>query len=56
VKEAKLSHSIALKSRLIALPHEDPADRFIAATAWEYGLVLITTDEKLRGARQINVV
>ena len=56
VKEAKLSHSIAVKSRLIALPHKDPADRFIAATAWEYGLTLITTDEKLREARQIDVV
>jgi len=56
VKEAKLSHSIAVKSRLIALPHKDPADRFIAATAWEYGLTLITIDEKLREARQIDVV
>jgi PIN domain nuclease of toxin-antitoxin system len=33
VKEAKLSHAIALKSRQIDLPHQDPADRFIAATA-----------------------
>ncbi len=31
VKEAKLSHAIALKSRQIDLPHQDPADRFIAA-------------------------
>ena len=56
VKEAKLSHSIAVKSRLITLPHKDPADRFIAATAWEYDLTLITADKKLREAQQINVV
>ncbi len=56
VKEAKLSHAVAIKSRLIELPHKDPADRFIAATAWEYGLTLITADAKLREAEQINIL
>ena len=56
VKEAKLSHAVALKSRQIDLPHQDPADRFIAATAWEYGLVLITADEKLRRSQTIRVI
>ena len=42
VKEAKLSHAIAIKSRGIELPHKDPADRFIVATAWENDLILIT--------------
>jgi PIN domain nuclease of toxin-antitoxin system len=37
------------------LPHHDPADRFIAATAWEYNLTLITMDEKLRELKQIKV-
>ncbi len=55
VKEAKLSHAIAIKSRLIELPHKDPADRFIAATAWEYDLTLITVDEKLEKAEQIKI-
>jgi PIN domain nuclease of toxin-antitoxin system len=53
VKEATLSHAIAVKSRQIELPHQDPADRFIAATAWEYGMILITTDQRLKAARQI---
>lgn len=56
VKEAKLSHAIALKSRQIDLPHQDPADRFIAATAWEYGLILISADEKVRKSQTIQVV
>ncbi len=56
VKEAKLSHAIAIKSRLIELSHKDPADRFIAATAWEYDLTLITEDEKLREAEQIKIL
>jgi len=34
VKEAKLTNAIAIKNRFIELPHKDPADRFIAATAW----------------------
>lgn len=55
VKEAALSHDIAIKSRCIELPHQDPADRFIAATAWENDLVLITEDEKLKGATRIKL-
>jgi PIN domain nuclease of toxin-antitoxin system len=51
-----LSHAIALKSRLIEFPHKDPADRFIAATAWEYDLTLITVDEILKEAKQIKVL
>ncbi len=56
VKEAELSHEIAIKSRLIELPHQDPADRFIAATAWEYNLTLITVDDKLKEATQIKIL
>lgn len=56
VQEAPLTHSIAIKSRLILLPHEDPADRFIAATAWEYELTLITKDDHLRKASQIKIL
>ncbi len=57
VKEAKLSHSIAIRSRCIKLPHKDPADdRFIAATAWENDLILITEDEKLKESKEIKVL
>jgi PIN domain nuclease of toxin-antitoxin system len=53
VIEAKLTHAIAQKSRQIDLPHQDPADRFIAATAWEYGMILITADQRLKSAKEI---
>lgn len=56
VIEAPLTHAIAIKSKSINLPHQDPADRFIAATAWEYGLTLITVDHRLRQAREIATV
>ena len=45
--EAMLNHEIAIKSRDILLPHQDPADRFIAATASVYGLTLVTADRNL---------
>lgn len=47
VREAPVDHSIALASRLINLPHQGPADRFIAATAAVRNLILVTADGKL---------
>jgi PIN domain nuclease of toxin-antitoxin system len=44
-KEAPLSNDIAILSRQLDLAHQDPADRFIAATAVHYGLTLATVDE-----------
>ncbi len=55
VKEVQLSHAIAMKSRLLDVSHQDPADRFIAATAWEYDLILMTVDEKLTQSKQIAI-
>ena len=46
-REAVVTHAIALMSRRIALAHEDPADRFLAATAAVGGLTLVTADERL---------
>jgi len=33
IKQAALTHEVAMHSRSIQVPHQDPADRFIAATA-----------------------
>ena len=46
-QEAPLNHEVAIQARSIQLPHEDPADRFIASTASVYGLTLVTGDERL---------
>lgn len=46
-REAPLTHAVALMSRHIDLTHQDPADRFLAATAAVYGLTLLTADERL---------
>lgn len=47
--DAKLNYLIAILSRNISLSHQDPADRFIAATAIHYGLTLATVDAHLTG-------
>ena len=47
IREAPLNHQIAILSRQIELPHQDPADRFIAATALHYQLQLATVDARL---------
>ena len=46
-KQATLNHEVAMQSRLIKLPHQDPADRFIAASAAVYDLILVTSDKYL---------
>ena len=56
LKEAPLNHEIAIQSRRIQLPHKDPADRFIAATALVYGLTLVTADERLLASDQYSLL
>ena len=47
IHEAALNHQIAILSRQVNLSHQDPADRFIAATALHYQLQLATVDAHL---------
>lgn len=47
MREAPLTHEIARESRRLDLPHQDPADRFIVATAKVLGLTLLTADQAL---------
>ena len=49
-REAPINHEVALHSREIYLPHQDPADRFLAATAAVYDLTLVTADTRLLAA------
>jgi PIN domain nuclease of toxin-antitoxin system len=46
-QEATLNHEVAMQSSDVRLPHQDPADRFIAASAIVYGLTLVTADKNL---------
>ena len=51
LREAPITHEIALETRQILLPHADPADRLIAATARVLDLTLVSADERLIGAK-----
>ena len=55
-REAPLTHDIAQESRVLDLPHEDPADRFLAATAKVLELTLVTADGRLAGSREFAVL
>lgn len=56
MREAPITHEIVLESRRIDLPHEDPADRFLSATAKVLDLTLVTADERLLGAEHFKVL
>jgi PIN domain nuclease of toxin-antitoxin system len=46
-KEAPVTHDVAMETEKVVIPHRDPADRFLAATAKVYGLTLVTADDNL---------
>jgi PIN domain nuclease of toxin-antitoxin system len=56
VQEAPLNGEVALRSRSIDLPHQDPADRFLAATAVVYGLTLVTGDEHILESKTVSIL
>jgi PIN domain nuclease of toxin-antitoxin system len=52
-REAPFNHQVAIQSRLMELPHQDPVDRFLSATALVYSLTLVTADERLLHSKKI---
>jgi len=55
MREAPLTHEIALVAQQLNL-HQDPADRFLAATARVLDLTLVTADERLLGLPNIKTL
>lgn len=55
-REAPVTNAVAMQSRRIQLPHEDPADRFLAATAAVYGLTLVTADDRMIDSSGLSVL
>ncbi len=55
-REAPVTHAVAMHSRRVQLPHEDPADRFLAATAVVYDLTLVTADDRMLNASGLSVL
>jgi PIN domain nuclease of toxin-antitoxin system len=54
LREAPLTTEVVLATRNIHLPHRDPADAFLAATAKVFGLTLVTADTRLLAAKGIS--
>ena len=56
LREATFTHDVALAMQTITLPHRDPADHFLAATAKVYGLTLVTADGNLLMCKDYSVI
>lgn len=56
VNEAPLTFEVALAVSRVNLPHDDPADQFLVATAKVFGLTLVTSDRHLVNAQGISVI
>ena len=52
-REALFTHDIAAAVRDVRLPHRDPADLLLVATARVLNLTLVTADERLIAAKQV---
>ena len=56
LREAPFTHEIVLAAQQLPLPHRDPADRFLAATAQVMGLTLVTSNDLLLGLGTIRTM
>ena len=56
VTEVPLTIDVAIASRTVDLEHQDPADRFIAATAKVHSLTLVTADTRLLRCGDIDLL
>jgi len=55
-REAPLTHEVVMGMAKIELNHFDPADWFLAATARNFGLTLVTSDANLIRGRGYQVL
>jgi len=53
LREAPLTNEIVIAGLSLPLPHSDPADRFLAATAKVLGLTLVTGDRNLLDSSEV---
>ena len=56
IRETPVTFEVALASQTITLAHQDPADRFIAASARVFDLTLVTADSRLLQCPDIEVL
>jgi PIN domain nuclease of toxin-antitoxin system len=56
MREAQVTYEVAQETGSLRLPHRDPADRFLVATARVFDLTLVTADEQLLKSKQVRVL
>jgi PIN domain nuclease of toxin-antitoxin system len=56
MRQAPITYQVAQETARVQLPHHDPADRFLVATARVFDLTLVTADKQLIKARQAPVL
>jgi PIN domain nuclease of toxin-antitoxin system len=56
LKEAALTFDVAVESGAVQLPHPDPVDRFLVATARVFDLTLVTADQRLIEAKSCPIM
>jgi PIN domain nuclease of toxin-antitoxin system len=56
MREAQITYQVAQETARVQLPHRDPADRFLVATARVFDLTLVTAYEQLLKSRQMTVL
>ncbi len=56
LREAPLTNEIVTTGMVLVLPHADPADRFLAATAKVLDLTLVTNDRHLLDSTEISTL
>lgn len=56
LQEAPVTYEVARETARLRLPHRDPADRFLLATAKVFELTLVTADEHLLKSRDVSLL
>ena len=56
IREATLTNDVVVEGAAVFLPHDDPADRFLVATARYYELTLVTADQRLIDSNLVPVL
>jgi PIN domain nuclease of toxin-antitoxin system len=56
LREVTLTWRIAAELQTLAIGHDDPADRFLVATAKVFDLTLVTADERLTKVPGVKVL
>jgi PIN domain nuclease of toxin-antitoxin system len=56
IEDLPITSEIAALSQEVDVPHSDPCDRLIAATALTHGIAVATPDPMIRACKDIEVI